>query len=70
MHHVANVEVVDPVILLLEAQIVPHGYFELLDLLHRFYLLEVMKADVKLFSLRHEIFLAVAFIEVNIPLFC
>ena len=69
VHHVANVEVVDPVVLLFEAQIVPHRYLELSNLLHCFYLLKVMKANIKLFPLRHEVVLAVAFIEVNISLF-
>ena len=69
VHDVADVEVVDPVVLLFEAQIVPHRYLELSNLLHCFYLLKVMKANIKLFPLRHEVVLAVALIEVNISLF-
>lgn len=68
MHYVANVEVVDPVIELLEAKSVANSDLELFDLLNRFDFFKVMEADIELVTLSHEVFFSIASEQINIPL--
>ena len=69
MHHISNVKVENPVVLLLQPQIIAHRYFEVFDPLQLLNLRVVVKTDVQLFTLSYEVFPAVSFVKVYISLF-
>lgn len=69
MHHIANVQIKNPVILLFQAQIVAHRYFEVFPFLQLFNFCVVVKTDVQLVTFCHEVFPAVTLVEVNIAVF-
>lgn len=69
MHYIANIEIVDPIIELFESERVPNSNFEFLDLLNSLNLFQITKANVQLVPLSHEVFLAIASIQLNVSLF-
>jgi hypothetical protein len=70
VHHVADVEVEYPVVVLFDPEVVSDRNLEILPLLKLFDFLHAVETDVELLTLSHEVVLTVPLVQADVSLLC